>query len=174
MEALLEAIFGNFMIILIIIGGIIGFVKDKLEKEKHSRQQTEKSNKKPYTASAPPTGDHQTNKQAKPLRQLKPRPESKTVSTEEQREEQLKRLTGNINMRTKEALEDFQHSAMKKNTEEKLDSKPKKSQLQHKPMKERMKRNLSRDGLVDSIIMSEVLDSPRLLGHIKVLFNPEK
>ncbi|HLR40732.1 MAG TPA: hypothetical protein VK091_03590 [Virgibacillus sp.] len=160
MEALLEAIFGNFMIVLIIIGGIVGFLKDKSEKGKQQKNQSESPFETPNPTAAPSTGrDYQTSRH-KPAEQVRRQSHQSAPSVGEQRAEQMKQLVGRMQTGTSKTPENVQPKKIEGNTATAKRSKPVKSQRPD-AFKKKLKSNLTRDGLVDSIIMAEVLGSPR-------------
>jgi len=160
MEALLEAIFGNFMIVLIIIGGIVGFLKDKSEKGKQQKEQSESPLGTPNPTAAPSAGrDYQTSRH-KPVEPVRRESHHSAPSVGEQRAEQMKQLVGRMQTGTSKTPEDVQPKVIKGSTATAKRSKPVKSQRPD-AFKKKFKSNLTRDGLVDSIIMAEVLGSPR-------------
>src|SRR5690625_5465505 len=158
MEALLVAIFGNFMIVLIIIGGIVGFLKDKSEKGRQQKNQSESPFETPNPTAAPSAGgDYQTSRH-KPVEPVKRQTHHTTPSVDEQRAEQMKHIVGRMQTGTNKALEDVQPKAIERSTAKR--SKPVKSQRPD-AFKKQFKSNLTRDGLVDRIIMAEELGAPR-------------
>jgi len=160
MEALLEAIFGNFMIVLIIIGGIVGFLKDKSEKGKQQKNQSESSFETPNPTAAPSAGrDYQTSRH-KPAEPVRRQSHQSAPSVGEQRAEQMKQLVGRMQTGTSKTPEDVQPKEIVGNTATAKRSKPVKSQRPD-VFKKKFKSNLTRDGLVDSIIMAEVLGPSR-------------
>lgn len=162
MEAILEAIFGNFMIVLIIIGGIVGFLKDKSNKGKQQQeQQSEKSYRAPRPTSPPSDRGYQPSRNM-PVEstQRQQRPSvTNSVSIEERQAEQLKQLAGRMVTDTKQTLEELPHKANIGSSVKR--SKPTVNSGRHQDFKKQIKGNLTRNGLVDSVVMAEVLGPPR-------------
>lgn len=160
MEALLEAIFGNFMIIIIIIGGIVGFLKDKSEKGKQQEKQSERPSGAPNPTAAPSAGDYQTShhQPAEPMRKQTYRPSSNTTSVDGQRAEHMKHIVGRIQVDTDKMLGSIEDKEILRSTVKKSNSGKVKRPY---AFKSQIQANLTRDGLVDSIIMAEVLGPPR-------------
>src|SRR5690625_809071 len=116
MEALLEAIFGNFMIVLIIIGGIVGFLKDKSEKGKQQKNQSESPFETPNPTAAPSAGrDYQTSRH-KPAEPVRRQSHHSAPSVGEQRAEQMKQLVGHMQTGTSKTLEDVQPKVIERST----------------------------------------------------------
>lgn len=169
MEALLEAIFGNFMIVIVIIGAIISFLKDKTDKEKQKQQQSNTPYRKPNPKPVPSASDYQAKRNhpsPSVQKQTIPKPTSvDTKSIEEQQANQLKKLVDRIDTGSDQTLSGLQLEAL--NNYAQIGSQLKNKKSQHQPLQKRLKRNLSRDGLVDSVIMAEVLGPPRAVKSFR-------
>lgn len=151
---LIEGLFSNFYIVIVIIAGIIGLFKSNTEKQKQEQRKTQ-TNPRP---TATPSGANQR----KPERVRATRAEQQqTISMktiEEQQEEQMKRLAGKYNANAKQAV-DTSHTAFK--GENSLREPEKHTSENHNQLKKQMRNNLGRKGLINGIIMAEVIGSPR-------------
>ncbi|WP_404453054.1 hypothetical protein LG329_02755 [Virgibacillus necropolis] len=135
MDAIFETIFGNILIILAIVGGIAGFIKD--QKNKGSKSTKPYSTPKPTRT--PSGGGHQANNEG--------------VSTEQTYSTSMREQ---LDSTTHRAIEHGEHDALSNSN---LGTPSKSSN--NNQMKKQIKGNLSKQGLVSGIIMSEVLGPPR-------------
>lgn len=134
------------LVILAIIGGISSLFKDKL---------TEQPKKNPDQPSrpTPPVPDSSQGKQED---QSRYEPSQKEIEMQEQRDSQMQQLAERMNVNTEENEEE--HSVDLDNT---LKEPTKEKKTPETDMEKRVRNNLNRQGLIDGIIMSEVLGSPR-------------
>lgn len=165
MEAVLEAIFGNFMIVIIIIGGIISFLKDKSGKEKQERQQSDRPYRKPNMAPASSDGGYQTRKNdprhsAQKQQVSQSSSAANSISIEEQQAEQLKKLAGRVDTGVDQTLGEMSREVLDKSEHPEQQPRHKKPR-HHRAFQKRIKRNISHEGLAESVIMAEVLGAPR-------------
>ncbi|MBT2214503.1 hypothetical protein F3157_00290 [Virgibacillus dakarensis] len=138
----------GLLVILAIIGGVIGLFKDK---------STDKTNKKPYQVPKPtatPSGRNYQAERSEPA--VHDNARTSTV-IEEQRDNQIEQLAEQINTSTREMQKKLSHDAIIGNTLRQ----PKNIDYQKAAMKKQVRKNLTRKGLVDGIIMAEVLGPPR-------------
>ncbi len=160
MDALLEAIFGNFMIIIIIIGGIISFLKNKSGNEQQEKRRHEKTQR---TRTQVPSGRYDPAKQ-RSEQQMHQQSEdqhhsdTEMITAEEQRAAQLKNLAGKIESDLSTRLEELPEAGPVKHTEKKpVYAKSAK----HRPEAKHFRKNLTGKGLVQSVVMAEVLGPPK-------------
>ncbi|ASK63154.1 hypothetical protein CFK37_13840 [Virgibacillus phasianinus] len=135
MDVLFETLFGNLVVILAIIGGIAKFIKDRNKKDV----------KKPYSTPKPspiPSGGgyQQTN-----YEEIK----ESTISVPSMQE----RMDSNKHR----AVRNGEHDALAKSTLRK----PSAGSNRRSHMRKQITSNLSRQGLVNGVIMYEVLGPPR-------------
>lgn len=176
MEEIIDFIFSNFIIVLIIIGGLA-----KLFGGDNKEQQEKRTNRTPSpieTRQQTTTTQHQTaekykqrpiNDQARPNQVGEDSSIGEATSIGEQQQKQLEQLAGK--MKT-EAIQDFDNLSNQADTEHKImtpsfskglhekasvnsNNKPKKE------VKKQMQNRLSRKGLIESVIMAEILGPPR-------------
>ncbi|MGM8364621.1 hypothetical protein ACLIBG_03960 [Virgibacillus sp. W0181] len=165
MEELFQFITSNFIMFVIIIGGLISLFRNKQTGEQQSKQRPSNI---PETRS-------QTQSKQEEVRdnwQLDERMQEsiETMTSEEQREKQLERLKSQVNanshmnrQRSNNASKDVQDNhksfqPLPESTDRRLsDSK------QDDHFKKKIKGQLNRGGLLESIVMAEVLGSPRSL-----------
>lgn len=154
MEQLIQVIVDNLFIILIIISGIIGFLgKNRSENdEKEKRPQSKRS--RPGTASS----RRQTNTRERYSERQPAENASSRTTLAEQHREQMEQLAGKLNTETKEALNDLSSDISQENSLR--EPAPELSKKQEE-FRGQIKRNLNREGLINGIIMSEVLGPPR-------------
>jgi hypothetical protein len=93
-----------------------------------------------------------------------------TAAAGEQRKEQMKQLANRMNTNAKQAAEKQPHEAFVGHTVEE----PKKDTYKKTEMTNQVKKNLTRKGLVDGIIMAEVLGRPRAHKPYRSLISERK
>src|SRR5690625_553139 len=128
MEALLEAIFGNFMIVLIIIGVIVGFLKDKSEKGKQQKNQSESSFETPNPTAAPSAGRDYQPSRHKPAEPVRRQSHQSAPPLGKQRAEQINQLVRRMKSGKSKTPEDVQTKETVGNTAAAKRSKPVNSQ----------------------------------------------
>ncbi|HLR68165.1 MAG TPA: hypothetical protein VK105_13720 [Virgibacillus sp.] len=169
MDDLLELIFSNPLFLILIIGGLISLLKGGSGNKDGQQSQTQRS-RQPQTVTHNPSQTKTQTQTRQQRPQTKPRERIvRTTSVEEQRQKQLEQLTGRIGVDP----EDNKHTAKKTGVQSPLGSgttvdKRRQQEIaalhhaeQRKRVKKKFRNNLSRDGLIDSVIMSEVLGPPR-------------
>ncbi|WP_099158546.1 hypothetical protein [Virgibacillus ndiopensis] len=157
MEGIFDAIFGNFLVVLAIIGGIVGFLKDK------SNKNSDGEHNKPYQVPKPTTtpsgGSGQSQRHSSSTQAS-----INTQTLKEQQEKQMQQLAERMNANRKSSQEDLNHDAIIGNT---INKQVRYDTQQKTKMKKQVKRNLTGKGLVDGIIMAEVLGPPRAVKPYK-------
>lgn len=149
MESLIQLIMDNLFIVVIIIAGIIGFFRNSSAEQEQDRGQTNRPRQ------TPSGGGNQTHQRRTHKPQSNP---SVPASIEEQQSEQLGRLANQSQTETKDAMEKLPHDSIIGNT---LRDPNKNNSGEKEALRRQVKRNLGKTGLVNGIIMSEVLGSPR-------------
>ncbi|ASN05191.1 hypothetical protein [Virgibacillus necropolis] len=140
MEAIFDTLFGNILVLLAIVGGIVGFIKDRNNKEKEST--------KPYSVPRPTQKPSGGGNLANHMEVTEEQTKS-TVSTTSLREQ--------FDASTHRAIEGGEHDAIAEGMVGKSSS----SSNKNNRMRKQISNNLSKQGLVNGIIMSEVLGPPR-------------
>lgn len=140
MEAIFDTLFGNILVLLAIIGGIAGFIKDKSGKGNETS--------KPYTSPQPvntsSSGRYETGSEEIYT------DSANYVSSSITRDEQPD---------THRAVENGEHDALSGIKQRKLTPDSKKNSV----MRKQISRNLTKQGLVNGIIMNEVIGPPRAM-----------
>lgn len=138
MEAIFDTLFGNILVLLAIVGGILGFLKDKSAKEQDSH--------KPYTAtSANPTPPVSENRTA--FEEVSFESESYASST----------ITRDNQIDTHHSVENGIHDAL---PNRKMNA-PTQQSPKNSILRKQISNNLTKQGLLNGIIMNEVLGPPR-------------
>jgi len=146
------------LVILAIIGGISSLFKDKI---------TEQPKKKP-NGQPRPTSPVPDRSQEKENDQSHYEPSKEAIEMQEQRDSQMQQLAERMNMNKQEKEEEHkanldaygngEHSA---DVNSDFDEQEKQKEFLKTNMQKRVRNNLNQKGLVDGIIMSEVLGPPR-------------
>lgn len=158
MLELLDFIFENLFILVLIISGLLSFLKTgkkQGDRTSPSGRPARKSYQPPRPVAAP----------VFPTESRKKEETVQTVSIEEMRQEQLEKLAGQLSTnielediedRSQLAASDDLHKGLKPTLDRKQDLTEK-----QKTLKKQMSGNITSKGLVNGIIMSEVLGPPR-------------
>ncbi|MFD1850238.1 hypothetical protein [Oceanobacillus bengalensis] len=153
----MEWIFDNFFIILVILSGIFGLFGKKEEEKK------EKKTNQPRPTPTP-SGGYQTSKRSQtPVERKQP---TVTLSVDEQKKEQLDRLAGQLKTKSIHSFEDISQQRMKDSSHYAFDNRSIHNPVEQLSrdqvkLKEEISNNLSKKGLIQGIIMAEVLGPPR-------------
>lgn len=173
MEALIEFIFSNFIIILIILGGIAKLFgydkKEEEQKRKTSKKRKTITNKQQVPKTTSQT--RETHRQTKPGSNTSPSSiPTSTASIGEQQQKQLEQLAGKMKAVGDQTFEELSekvpvdrdvehhaipHHKMKLNERNFVHNKNKTE------VKRQMKKRITKNGLAESIIMAEILGPPR-------------
>ncbi|MFC2948391.1 hypothetical protein [Virgibacillus sediminis] len=148
MGNLIEFIFGNFFLIIMVIAGLMGFLRNNKQEEEQSPRE------RPVSRPAP--------RQPAPQRQSGERKsKEKNVviaeSIEDQQNKQMDRLADRLHAHTSSNT-DFRGAETLENP---LREPEKGLTKKQEETRSDIKRNLSKKGLINGIVMSEVLGPPR-------------
>jgi len=169
MDDLLELIFSNPLFLILIIGGLISLLKGGSGNKDGQQSQTQRS-RQPQTVTHNPSQTKTQTQTRQQRPQTKPRERIvRTTSVEEQRQKQLEQLTGRIGVDAEDKKNTDKKGAKLSGLESGTVADKRRQQeitslhhaAQRKRVKKKFRNNLSREGLIDSVIMSEVLGSPR-------------
>jgi membrane-associated HD superfamily phosphohydrolase len=161
MEALLELIFGNFFIVLLIIVGILGFLRDNAAKQKEEERKRRSRPTKPVPqASRNPQSSRDDSRNTVRDTLEKARETISSVSVEEQQKEQMEKLADRFNTRANEKLGEIQDDISKGKSVLQEVSKADLSKEQEQ-IKRGVSQSLRGKGLINGIIMAEVLGPAR-------------
>ncbi|GIO23096.1 hypothetical protein [Oceanobacillus sp. J11TS1] len=168
----MDWIFDNLFIIAIIISGIVAFLGDSKKKEDEnrkkqstppnkqaqSRQRQQRSPQETRTRTRQPTQRNREQPRAeRHVYRERNRPDISAGNIQEQQKEQMERLANRYQTASQGDSENIEHTfkdlIVERNAEEENPGK--------QEMKKRVSQNLDGKGLVNGIIMAEVLGSPR-------------
>lgn len=152
----MEWIFENLFLIIVIISGIIGF----FNQDSKDKNKKDNNKKKPFDIPKPtptPSGGRKTNPE--PTQTIN-RPKPTNLSVEEQQQEQLKRLASQLKTASSHQLENISNKSHR-SFEQITDLQRETFSEKQRELKKQIGSNLGRKGLVQGIIMSEVLGPPR-------------
>ncbi|RDW21765.1 hypothetical protein [Oceanobacillus chungangensis] len=164
MGGFFDLIFDNFFIVVIIISAIMGLFGKKSEDAEKKKQQSNRPKPAPNPVSRSQRNERQEanptagSKQARSNTPQASKPMVSTISIEEQQKAQIERLKGKYNSGQNKAINDLSHHALVESRVTQSVSELSKEQANYK---KQLRENLTRKGLVNGIIMSEVLGSPR-------------
>lgn len=150
----MDWIFENLFLVFVIISGIIAVLGDG--KKKNQEEQKRKTPPQKQSNSAPRTTQRQPRAERKVYTEQE-RPTMSAGNIQEQQQEQMKRIANKYSAQVQN-VEDLD----KKDTSTVLPANKDDNQgISQQEMKRRVTSNLSAEGLVNGVIMSEVLGSPR-------------
>lgn len=163
----IEFIMNNMFLVIIIISGIIGFLSSNKEEQK--KQQQRKTQQQRPTASKPkptptPSGPKEPQHRQR-VYQTKTQSEEKdltaTASIADEQQEQMKRLEERYGITSTDLTdEDLSHQGLKFR---KSLTKIKDLSEEQRVLKKDIRNSLKNKGLINGIIMAEVLGKPRSL-----------
>lgn len=162
MEEIVDLIFNNIFVVLAVVAGVIGFLKNSVSKE----QEAEKKDTRPKRPNrpTPPFGGETKRQWHDPTKRRQvPKKEAPTVTNNTSTQElkpQMDQLVQQVETSFMENVDEFSSSAHSTTLKRSLKSQPKSDQLRTK-MKRQVSSNLTQKGLVNGIIMAEVLGPPR-------------
>ncbi|MUK87088.1 hypothetical protein GMD78_01550 [Ornithinibacillus sp. L9] len=157
MGELIDFFLGNIFFLVIVIGALLRLFSGNSNQNKEEQRKTQQNRPRQQTNPRPSTSPSRANTQ----RDVKTNTTaSQSISVEEQQKQQLEKLAGRMNTKMEQSIEDL--STNTTDLGETL-KRPKKeaTSLKEEDYRKRIKGNLSRDGLVNSVIMAEVLGAPR-------------
>lgn len=170
MEAFFNFLFDNLFIVIIIIGGILSFFRNQTGKEEQKKKKP--YNKKPNAPKptpAPSGGNYQktrTNAEEK-----SDRGPSRTESLKDEQRKQMEKLTSRIHTVTTKQMDNLPHPGFASRTL----NEQKQALSQHREnVRKQIKSRLKREGLIDSVIMAEVLGRPRALKPYRSIMSERK
>ncbi|SET61424.1 hypothetical protein SAMN05216389_11732 [Oceanobacillus limi] len=162
MESLFDFLFSNIVFVVIVIGALMRLFRGNAEDDggqqkrqpERTRQQTN-----PKPTATPSGGPIQRNRQ--PKADYTTAETNPTHTLEEQQQQQLEKLAGRMNATIDQSMDE-----LSSNTTDHIGQslqKPKKQPSSKKTenYRKQIKNNLSRDGLVNSVVMAEVLGPAR-------------
>lgn len=177
METIIDFIFSNFIIVLIIIGGLAKlFGGDNQEQEKKQTNRTPRPVETRKQAPLPQGRAEKPNKRQRAKSETSSSPMGdtgsigKAISVEDQQQKQLEQLAGKIQTETIQNFEELPNQMNNEHfrsissaiTNSKTASPAEQYHNKHKKeVKRQMKKRLSKEGLMESVIMAEVLGPPR-------------
>ncbi|MBR7796988.1 hypothetical protein GT022_13125 [Agaribacter marinus] len=156
---LIDAIFSNFFIVFAIIAGIIGVLKDG------SKKDDQKGNRQPNRTKPTPTpsgGTPNRNRTQSIPNSTNASTTVSTISVDDQHKEQMERLANQMGAdKSSESLDITKYSkTLDRGQIQQIDDELTEVQKQ---LKKQVSNNLTRKGLVNGIIMAEVLGKPRAI-----------
>lgn len=157
-DELFKAILGNPFLLIIVIGGIVSLLKGKSgDKEKESQP----AQRSPKPAPVAQPFDRQVQRNYNQTKDENKQEPIHTLSMEDQREKQIERLAGHI-----QTTSEPEHSGLKNRPKvadaRRLEEiKQLASSYDQKKFKKDFKTSLTSKGLINSVVMAEVLGSPR-------------
>lgn len=189
MGSFFEFIFGNLFLIIIIISGIVGFISNNKEEEKKKERPLRPAGRQSRPATPSPSRSRSTTGERRDLKEndrTKPEPKEQSVMTidsdsdaiggEQQAQmERLQRKFGGVPTPSdaqKEAVDAVRENGIdlefiKRQQLEKMENVSKELSEQQKVLKKDIRGSLRKKGLINGIIMAEVLGSPRALKPYK-------
>lgn len=153
MEGLFDFLFSNPFLVILLIGGLISFFKRNT-----GEQEPEKAPTRPQPKPVESRTD--TKKEKAQLPRQKPQPVNEVQTVEVYRQQQLNSLKDKLeerNDRLSDKKSQVSNHIRKRQTENVA------SDHKEEPFKRRFKGNVTRTGLINSVIMSEVLGPPRAM-----------
>jgi vacuolar-type H+-ATPase subunit I/STV1 len=173
MEALLELIFGNFFIVLLIIFGILGFLRDNSAKQKEEEQRRRRTGQQRSPQSSQPSYSSQEDTHTGSRSTLEKARESISSSTiAEQQQEQLDKLASQFNTKKSEVMSDMQEEFS--DTKSVLREFNRDLSKEQKQIKKGVSESLKGKGLINGIIMAEVLGPPRATKPYRSVISERK
>lgn len=184
MEQLIDLILSNPFLIIIIVGALFSLLKgsktakEQQEKQQQQRQQQQgqrqpqqRTRSDQHSTRKPNPEQQASEKRTSPLRELKEAIEKEfanmreekqveTVATEIPRMQQVDDMYERVNAAKEERERAYQRGMDAKRRREK-EEKSLVSQYQQTKFKQSFTKSLGKQGLVNSVIMAEVLGSPR-------------
>ncbi|WP_067727375.1 hypothetical protein [Oceanobacillus damuensis] len=154
----MDWIFDNLFIIIIIVSALLGFFRNGNDQE--TTQKEKKRPAPPMTGripKAPPERKAQPRAERQVYREGSRKPTVSTASIEEQQKAQMERLANKYNTVT-DSIEDLTSQSSRGSN---LKEPKRESTIQKQKMKKQVVGNFEAKGLVNGIIMSELLGSPR-------------
>lgn len=163
MEELIEVVFRNPFLLILLVGGIFSMLTGK-PKENSEEEQSQRRETTDFPETFPvPHEQQQTSQQFEV--ETSDYYNNDSLSIEEQREQQMQRLTAQYATNNYEV--DDEHSGLKDKA--KLADIRREMEVEkvkapyNKKFKKKFTKSLTKKGLINSVVMAEVLGSPRAL-----------
>jgi hypothetical protein len=175
MGSFIDFIFGNFFLIFLIVSGIIGFLSGNKEEQKKQRQPSRRPRQ-------PQTAPSRTERQMSPIPLEKEEPKEQSVMSMEsesgaigdEQQAQMERLQrkygdGSVPKDVKSKLGDavtengLDVDFIKRQQLQKMGDVSKELSKEQKALKNDIRGSLRKKGLINGIIMAEVLGNPRAI-----------
>lgn len=154
MDGLIELILENPFFLIILIGGIISLLRGNSEKVEENEPSTNRP--KPAQVENPFERIRQ-REQTRSTERVRTEPIS-SKSIEELRQEQMQRFTGQIDSDEDQQEKDIRRASDAIRKEISQEKKPNSNET---AFKNNFNQSLTKQGLVNSVIMAEVLGAPR-------------
>ncbi|SFD55296.1 hypothetical protein SAMN05216238_102182 [Lentibacillus persicus] len=140
-------------IILAIIASVSGFFKDKDDNPGPDTRMPGRGKQQPRPSPAPSTDRHTGGED-----QQQEMPQAAQATIEEQQQEQRRQLAERMNTAGEKQENAGEHDAIKRHDVREPENE---LSLEQRKAKKQMNNNLTRTGVINGVIMSEVLGSPR-------------
>ncbi|WP_087971714.1 hypothetical protein [Oceanobacillus rekensis] len=161
----MDWIFDNLFIIIIIVSGLIGFFRNNDSEEKKKETTKPVPPKSVRIPNTPPIRREQPRAERKVYKERPTKPTVSTASIEEQQKVQMERLAGKNGAIT-DSLENLTGQNSLGNS---LNEQTENSAMKKESLRKQVTSNLGAQGLVNGIIMSEVLGAPRAKKPFKTV-----
>ncbi|MGJ9457006.1 hypothetical protein [Oceanobacillus sp. CF4.6] len=153
----MDWIFDNLFIVIIIISGLIGFFRNNNTEEKKKETKKPVPPKSGRIPNAPPVRREQPRAERNVYKERTKEPTVSTASIEEQQKVQMERLASKYGA-ISDTIEDLTAQSSKGSN---LNEPTKESTVMKERMRKQVEGNLGAQGLINGVIMSEVLGAPR-------------
>lgn len=158
MDSIIDFIFSNFLILFIVVGGLAKLVGGDTKKNESDTKTRQPAQTRQQSQGRATNRTHSMSKQESSESMA-------SVSIEEQQQKQLERLAGKVATHTAKGYDDLTEQSYSSNSHHaflKSDQNNKKEFTNNKKeVKKRLNKKINRSGLIDSVIMAEVLGPPR-------------
>lgn len=152
----MDWIFENLFLVVIIISAIIGFFRNDSSKQKENNER--KKPAPPISRPLPPEREAQPRAERKIYKGSRPDESISTISIEEQQKSQMERLASKYSSISAKGLDNLSDSPYKKSP---LKEPKNESSENKRKMKQQVSGNLDAKGLINGVIMAEILGPPR-------------
>ncbi|HLR03847.1 MAG TPA: hypothetical protein VK111_13970 [Virgibacillus sp.] len=162
----------NFIIIVIIIGGLLSLLKNKSISDDDEHQQT--GNR---TASQPQKSGHTPSRRSGAAETSVDQAQSSSydsVSIGEQQQKQMEELRKRMGSSSKAVITEEGQGSHEAGLHKTLRSPEIQSPYHHSEFKKEIKSKLNQKGLIDSIVMAEILGPPRAKKPYRSIINNRK
>ncbi|RLL48043.1 hypothetical protein D8M04_01825 [Oceanobacillus piezotolerans] len=169
MEGLLDLIFENFFVILILLSGLLGLF---------GKNEKDKKTDKPHPKRPSPSNTTMEQKSQRKVQEPSS-PIPTTISIEDQKKEQMERLASQLKTDVKASMEAINGREISNHSFDafkgkELQRKAEQLSEEQKKLKREIGNNLTKKGLVQGIIMSEVLGPPRARKPFRTVSDERK